>query len=188
MAHGYLLASFLSPLTNRRTDEYGGPMANRMRFPLEVFEAIRAVWPEAKPMSVRISATDWLPGGIEDAEVLELARALKEVGADILDVSCGMTTPQSRPKFYGRMYQAYWSDLVKNEVKIPTITVGNISSADQVNTLILSGRADLCALARPHLANPHFTIGAAIEQGWPHVAIPPQYGIVRPFPRAATGG
>ena len=188
MAHGYLLASFLSPLTNQRTDEYGGAMANRMRFPLEVFEAIRAVWPKAKPMSVRISATDWLPGGIEDAEVLELARALKEVGADILDISCGMTTPRSRPKFYGRMYQAYWSDLVKNEVKIPTITVGNISSADQINTLVLSGRADLCALARPHLANPHFTIGAAIEQGWPHVAIPPQYGIVRPFPRAATEG
>lgn len=186
MAHGYLLASFLSPLTNVRKDAYGGSREGRMRYPLEVLEAVRSAWPRHKPLSVRISATDWLPGGIQDDDVVALARALKERGTDVIDVSCGMTTPDSRPKFYGRMYQAYWADLVKNEVKIPTIAVGNISSADQINTLILSGRADLCALARPHLANPHFTIGAAIEQGWRESFIPSQYGIVRPLPRPAT--
>jgi len=184
MAHGYLLASFISPLTNVRKDAYGGSREGRMRYPLEVLEAVREVWPKHKPLSVRISATDWLPGGIEDEDVIALARALKERGTDVIDVSCGMTTPDSRPKFYGRMYQAYWADMVKNEVKIPTIAVGNISSADQINTLILSGRADLCALARPHLANPHFTIGAAIEQGFRDVFIPNQYGIVRPLPVA----
>ncbi|MBX3260131.1 MAG: bifunctional salicylyl-CoA 5-hydroxylase/oxidoreductase [Labilithrix sp.] len=182
MAHGYLLASFISPLTNVRSDAYGGSREGRMRYPLEVLEAVRAAWPKHKPLSVRISATDWLPGGVEDEDVIALARALKERGTDVVDVSCGMTTPDSRPKFYGRMYQAYWSDMVKNEVKIPTITVGNVSSADQINTLILSGRADLCALARPHLANPHFTLGAAIEQGFRDVFIPSQYGIVRPLP------
>lgn len=183
MAHGYLLASFLSPLTNVRTDAYGGSRENRMRYPLEVFDAVRAAWPPHKPISVRISATDWLPGGVEDEDVLALARALKEHGADIIDCSAGMTTPEARPKFYGRMYQAYWADMVRNEVKIPTVTVGNVSTADQINTLVLSGRADLCALARPHLANPHFTLGAAIEQGYRDVFIPPQYGIVRPLPR-----
>jgi anthraniloyl-CoA monooxygenase len=184
MAHGYLLASFLSPLTNVRGDAYGGSREARMRYPLEVLEAVRAVWPRQKPLSVRISATDWLPGGVDDEDVVALARALKERGTDVIDVSAGMTTPDSRPKFYGRMYQAYWSDMVRNEVRIPTISVGGISSADQINTLILSGRADLCALARPHLANPHFTIGAAIEQGWRDVFIPSQYGIVRPLPIA----
>ena len=182
MAHGYLLASFLSPLTNVRTDSYGGTRENRMRYPLEVFDAVRAAWPAKKPMSVRISSTDWLPGGVDDDDVLALARALKEHGADIIDCSAGMTTPTSRPKFYGRMYQATWADMVRNEVKIPTITVGGVSTADQINTLVLSGRADLCALARPHLANPHFTLGAAIEQGYRDVFIPPQYGIVRPLP------
>lgn len=166
MAHGYLLASFLSPLTNVRTDAYGGSRDARMRYPLEVFEAVRGAWPKNKPMSVRISATDWLPGGIEDEDVVALAIALKERGCDVIDVSAGMTTPDSRPKFYGRMYQAYWSDLVRHEAKIPTIAVGGISTADQINTLVLSGRADLCALARPHLANPGFTMTAAVEQGW----------------------
>jgi anthraniloyl-CoA monooxygenase len=182
MAHGYLLASFVSPLTNVRTDGYGGSREGRMRYPLEIVEAIRAAWPKDKPLSVRISATDWLPGGVEDEDVVALAQALKARGTDVIDCSAGMTTPHSRPKFYGRMYQAYWSDLVKNEVKIPTIAVGNISSADQINTLVLSGRADLCALARPHLANPQFTPGAAIEQGWRDVPRwPDQYGIVKPF-------
>ncbi|HSO36474.1 MAG TPA: bifunctional salicylyl-CoA 5-hydroxylase/oxidoreductase [Labilithrix sp.] len=182
MAHGYLLASFLSPLTNVRRDIYGATREGRMAYPLEVFDAVRAAWPKHKPMSVRISATDWLAGGVEDEDVLALARALKDHGADIIDCSAGMTTPESRPKFYGRMYQAYWADMVRNEVKIPTITVGNISTGDQVNTLVLSGRADLVALARPHLANPHFTLGAAIEQGYRDIFIPKQYGIVRPLP------
>jgi anthraniloyl-CoA monooxygenase len=181
MAHGYLLASFISPLTNRRTDSYGGTAENRMRFPLEILEAVRATWPKHKPLSVRISATDWLPEGIQDSDVLLLAKALKERGTDIIDVSAGMTSPEARPRFYGRMYQAYWSDMIRNEVKIPTITVGGISSGDQVNTLVLSGRADLCALARPHLANPHFTLGAAIEQGWRDTFVPPPYGLVRPL-------
>ncbi len=180
MAHGYLLASFLSPLTNVRADAYGGTREGRMRFPLEVFEAVRAAWPPKKPMSVRISATDWLPGGVEDADVLALARALKERGADIIDCSAGMTSPASKPKFYGRMYQAYWADMVRNEVAIPTMTVGNISSADQINTLLLSGRADLCALARPHLSHPSFTLSAAIEQGYTDIFLPKPYGIVRP--------
>jgi anthraniloyl-CoA monooxygenase len=184
MAHGYLLASFLSPLTNVRTDAYGGSREGRMRYPLEVFDAVRAAWPAHKPISVRISSTDWLPGGVTDDDVLALARALKEHGADLIDCSAGMTTPESRPRFYGRMYQSYWADMVRNEVDIPTMTVGNISTADQINTLVLSGRADLCALARPHLANPHFTLGAAIEQGYRDVFLPPQYGIVRPLPPA----
>lgn len=181
MAHGYLLASFISPLTNKRTDNYGGTRENRMRYPLEVLEAVRATWPKHKPLSVRISATDWLPEGIQDDDVLVLAKALKEHGADIIDVSAGMTSPEARPRFYGRMYQAYWSDMIRNEVKVPTITVGGISSGDQVNTLVLSGRADLCALARPHLVNPHFTLGAAIEQGWRDAFVPAPYGLVRPL-------
>jgi len=181
MAHGYLLASFLSPLTNVRKDEHGGAIQNRMRYPLEILEAVRAAWPKHKPLSVRISATDWIPGGITDEDTLVLARALKERGADVIDVSAGMTSPESKPRFYGRMYQAYWSDMIRNEVKVPTITVGGISSGDQVNTLVLSGRADLCALARPHLANPHFTLGAAIEQGWRHAFVPNAYGLVRPL-------
>jgi anthraniloyl-CoA monooxygenase len=180
MAHGYLLASFLSPLTNVRTDAYGGSRKARMRYPLEVLEAVRSAWPKHKPLSVRISATDWIAGGVTDEDVIVLARALKERGVDIVDVSCGLTTPDSRPKFYGRMYQAYWADMVRQEVTIPTITVGNISSADQINTLILSGRADLCALARPHLVNPNFTLGAAIEQGFRDVFLPKPYGVVRP--------
>ena len=181
MAHGYLLACFLSPLANTRKDEYGGSIENRTRFPLEILDAVRAAWPKQRPISVRISATDWLPGGVTDDDILALARALKERGTDVLDVSAGMTTPDARPKFYGRMYQAYWADMVRNEVKIPTITVGGVSTADQINTLVLSGRADLCALARPHLANPHFTLGAAIEQGWRDAFVPAPYGLVRPM-------
>jgi anthraniloyl-CoA monooxygenase len=184
MAHGYLLASFLSPLTNVRTDAYGGSREARMRYPLEVLEAVRAAWPKERPLSVRISATDWLPGGVTDEDVLALARALKERGTDVIDCSAGMTTPDSRPRFYGRMYQAYWSDMVKNEVKIPTMAVGGISSADQINTLVLSGRADLCALARPHLENPNFTLFAAKEQGFTGLAWPKAYGMVRPMPLA----
>ena len=186
MAHGYLLASFLSPLTNVRTDAYGGSREGRMRYPLEVFEAVRAAWPKNKPISVRISATDWLPGGVTDEDVVALAIALKERGCDVIDCSAGMTTPDSRPRFYGRMYQAYWSDLVRHEAKIPTIAVGGISTGDQINTLIVSGRADLCALARPHLANPGFTLTTAIEQGWREVAgWPDAYERAKPVIRPA---
>ena len=180
MAHGYLLATFLSPLTNQRTDRYGGSRENRMRFPLEVFDAIREAWPAQKPMSVRISCTDWIPGGVDEDDVVALARALKEHGVDIIDCSAGQTTPTSRPPFYGRMYQAYWSDMVRNEVGIPTIAVGNISNADQIDTLVASGRADLCALARPHLADPHFTLNAAIARGWDGIEVAKPYGVVRP--------
>lgn len=171
MAHGYLLASFISPLTNMRGDEYGGPIENRMRFPLEVFRACRAIWPQDKPMSVRISATDWAPGGLSAEDLMALARMLKAAGCDLIDVSTGQTVPQQKP-VYGRMYQAPFSDWVRNEVGIATMTVGAVTTADQVNTLIAAGRADLVALARPHLANPHFTLQASawyqhLPQHWP---------------------
>ena len=179
MAHGYLLATFLSPLTNIRTDEYGGSMENRMRFPLEVFDAIRATWPEDMPMSVRIPACDWADGGITDGDVVALARALKSHGVDIIDVSSGNTVPNAKPD-YGRMWQAKFSDMVRHEAAIPTITVGGISTADQVNTLVASGRADLVAIARGHLADPHFTMRAAADARWSGHTWPPQYVLARP--------
>jgi anthraniloyl-CoA monooxygenase len=179
MAHGYLLASFISPLTNQRTDEYGGDIDHRMRFPLEVFRAVRAVWPAERPMSARISATDWMPGGITDADVLALARALKSAGCDVIDVSTGQTVPEARP-IYGRMFQTPWSDLVRHEVGIATITVGNVQDWDQVNTILAAGRADLVALARPHLLDPYFTLHAAVAQGWTGVHWPSQYLAGRP--------
>ena len=173
MAHGYLLSSFITPVSNRRTDEYGGPLANRMRFPLEVFDAVRAAWPEEKPISVRISATDWVgSGGIEGADAVGIASMLKDRGCDLIDVSAGQTTPDARP-VYGRMFQAWLSEQVRNEAGIPTIAVGNVTSADQVNTILAAGRADLVALARPHLTNPHFTLDASARYGvepqrWPN--------------------
>ena len=171
MAHGYLLASFISPLTNRRTDDYGGAIENRMRFPLEIFRACRSVWPEAKPMSVRISATDWAPGGLNPEDLMALTRMLKDAGCDLIDVSTGQTVPDQQP-IYGRMYQAPYSDWVRNEVGIATMSVGAITTADQANTLLAAGRADLVALARPHLANPYFTLQASawyqhLPQHWP---------------------
>ncbi len=171
MAHGYLLASFISPLTNHRSDAYGGAIANRLRYPLEVFAAVRAAWPRDKPMSVRISATDWAPGGLSDADLMALARAFKDAGCDMIDVSTGQTVPEQKP-VYGRMYQAPFSDWVRNEVGIATLTVGAVTTADQVNTLIAAGRADLVALARAHLANPYFTLQASAwyqheAQHWP---------------------
>ena len=173
MAHGYLLSSFITPVSNRRTDDYGGPLANRMRFPLEVFDAVRAAWPDDKPISVRISATDWVGAdGIEGADAVAIAAMLKERGCDLIDVSAGQTTPEARP-VYGRMFQAWLSEQVRNEAGIPTVAVGNITSADQVNTILAAGRADLVALARPHLTNPHFTLDAAARYGveqqrWPN--------------------
>jgi anthraniloyl-CoA monooxygenase len=176
MAHGYLLASFISPLTNARGDEYGGPIERRMRFPLEVLRACRAVWPQDKPLSVRISATDWSPGGLSGEDLMALARMLKEAGCDLIDVSTGQTVAEQKP-VYGRMYQAPFSDWVKNEVGIATMTVGAVTSADQVNTLIAAGRADLVALARPHLTNPYLTLQAAAwyqheGQFWPQQYLP----------------
>jgi len=173
-AHGYLLSSFLSPLTNRRTDAYGGQVGNRLRFPLEVFAACRAAWPAEKPLSVRLSATDWAPGGLSDADLLAIARAFKAAGADLIDVSTGQVVPQQRP-VYGRMYQVPFADKVRNEVGIATMAVGAVTTADQVNTIVASGRADLVALARPHLANPYFTLQAAAWYQHPGQYWPPPY-------------
>jgi anthraniloyl-CoA monooxygenase len=172
MAHGYLLASFISPLTNRRTDEYGGPVQNRMRFPLEIFRACRAAWPDHKPMSVRISAADWAPGGLSRDDLVYFTCNLKESGADLIDVSTGQTVPYQKP-IYGRMYQTPFADKVRLEVGIATMAVGAITTPDQVNTILLQGRADLVALARMHLTNPYFTLHAAAHydyrpQHWPN--------------------
>ena len=170
-AHGYLLSSFISPLTNLRTDEYGGSIDNRARFPLEVFRAMRAAWPPEKPVSVRVSATDWAPNGLSEADLLSLARMFKQAGADLIDVSTGQVVPDQKP-VYGRMYQTPFSDKIRNEVGIATMAVGNIINADQVNTIVVSGRADLVALARPHLSDPYFTLQASAwyqhaGQFWP---------------------
>ncbi len=173
-AHGYLLSSFITPLTNRRTDEYGGALENRLRFPLEVFRAMRAVWPEERPMSVRISATDWLDEGVDGPEAVEIARAFHAAGADILHISAGQTSPKAKP-VYGRIFQTPLSDRIRNEAGVPTITVGNITEADQVNSILAAGRADLCALARPHLADPNWTLRAAAEQGMGDDPWPVQY-------------
>ncbi|MGH8135341.1 MAG: bifunctional salicylyl-CoA 5-hydroxylase/oxidoreductase, partial [Steroidobacteraceae bacterium] len=156
MAHGYLLASFLSPLTNRRADDYGGSLANRLRFPLELLAAVRTAWPAERPLSVRLSASDWAEGGLREAELLDIARAMKAAGCDILDLSSGQTVPWQKP-VYGRMWQTPFSDQVRNLVGIPTIAVGNIFEPDHVNSIVASGRADLCALARPHLADVAWT-------------------------------
>ena len=175
-AHGYLLASFISPLTNRRTDEYGGGLENRLRFPLEVFEAMRAVWPMHKPMSVRISATDWAEGGVTGPEAVEVARAFARAGVDLVDVSTGQTVREARP-IYGRMFQTPFSDQIRNEARVATMCVGNITTADQVNTILAAGRADLVALGRPHLVNPFFTLQAAAWYGVNTIHCPPQYAL-----------
>jgi anthraniloyl-CoA monooxygenase len=173
-AHGYLLASFISPLTNRRTDAYGGSLENRMRFPLEVFRAMRAAWPDEKPMSVRISATDWADGGLTGDDAVEVARAFADAGCDLIDVSTGQTVAGAEPVF-GRMFQTPFSDQIRNEAGLATMCVGAITTADQVNTIIAAGRADLVALARPHLMDPYFTLKAAAWYGAPAIHCPPQY-------------
>ncbi|HRG97484.1 MAG TPA: bifunctional salicylyl-CoA 5-hydroxylase/oxidoreductase [Polyangiaceae bacterium] len=183
MGHGYLLASFLSPLTNTRTDAYGGGVENRLRFPLEVFAAVRAVWPAERPMSVRFSATDWAAGGNEGADAVAIARALGAAGCDVVDVSTGQTVPGGRPAFYGRMFQAPFADEVRNEARLPAITVGNISTADQANTLLAGGRADLVAIGRGHLRDPYFTLHAALEAGYDEQFLPNAYGVVRAMGR-----
>ena len=174
-AHGYLLSAFITPLTNRRADRYGGSLANRMRFPLEVYRAVRAVWPEAKPISVRISASDWVGShGITPADAVEIARLLKQEGVDIVDVSAGQTSTESRP-VYGRMFQTPFSDRIRNEVGIATMAVGNITEADHVNSILMAGRADLVCLARPHLADPYWTLHTAARAGYAGVSWPKPY-------------
>ena len=173
-AHGYLLSSFISPLTNRRTDEYGGTLGNRLRWPLEVFSAVRAAWPDRLPMSVRISAHDWVEGGILPADAVEIARAFKAAGADLIDCSSGQVSAEQKPT-YGRMYQTPFADRIRQEAGIPTIAVGAISEADHVNSIIASGRADLCAVARPHLANPAWTLTEAAKIGWTAIEWPAPY-------------
>lgn len=173
-AHGYLMSSFISPLTNLRTDEYGGSLENRCRYPLEVFKAMRAVWPGDKPMSVRISAHDWVPGGITPEDSATVARLFKCAGADMIDCSSGQVSKEERP-VYGRMFQVPFSDRIRNEVGIPTIAVGNIFEGDHVNTIIAAGRADLCAVARPHLADPAWTLHEAAKQGYTDMWWPDPY-------------
>ena len=169
-AHGYLLSGFLSPVSNRRTDDYGGSLENRLRWPLEVFAAMRAVWPQDRPMSVRISATDWTEDGVTPDESVAIARAFHAAGADIIDVSAGQTTPDARP-VYGRMFQTPFSDRIRNQAGLATMAVGNITDADQANGILMAGRADLVAIGRPHLADPYWTLHAATALGdgadWP---------------------
>ncbi|WP_353226733.1 bifunctional salicylyl-CoA 5-hydroxylase/oxidoreductase [Novosphingobium sp.] len=174
-AHGYLLSSFITPVLNRRTDEYGGSLENRLRYPLEVFRAMRAVWPAERPMSVRISATDWIgEGGMTARDAVEVARAFRDAGADLIDVSTGQTTREARP-VYGRMYQTPFADLIRNELDVPVMAVGNIFEVDHVNSILASGRADLCALGRPHLIDPAWTLRAAAELGSDAAPVPLPY-------------
>ncbi len=173
-AHGYLLSAFISPLTNQRTDDYGGSLENRLRYPLEVFRAIRAAWPQDRPMSVRISAHDWVQGGITPDDAVAIARMFKAAGADLIDCSSGQVSRQQKP-VYGRMYQAPFADRIRNEAGIATMAVGAITEADHVNSIIAAGRADLCAVARPHLANPSWTLVEAAKIGYRDLAWPKQY-------------
>jgi anthraniloyl-CoA monooxygenase len=174
-AHGYLLSSFITPLTNRRTDEYGGNLENRLRFPLEVFRAMRAAWPAEKPMSVRISANDWMgEAGVTPDEAVKIGEAFAEAGADLIDVSAGQTWAECSP-VYGRMFQTPFADQVRNEARVATMAVGNIYEPDHANSILAAGRADLVALARPHLIDPMWTLRAAAAQDYRGVAVPPQY-------------
>jgi anthraniloyl-CoA monooxygenase len=190
-AHGYLLSSFLSPLTNLRTDEYGGSLENRAQFPLEVFRAVREVWPKDKPMSVRLSCHDWTEGGNTPDDALEFAKLFKEAGADLIDCSSGQVSTDERP-VYGRLFQTPFADKIRNEVGIATIAVGAISEADHANSIIAAGRADLCAIARPHLADPAWTLHEAARIGVKSIDWPKQYRSGKPqyeanLERAAAG-
>ena len=182
MAHGYLLSSFLSPLSNHRTDAYGGTMENRLRWPLEVFRAMRAAWPAGKPMTARISATDWAPGGLTGDDAVVIARARKDAGCDAIDVSSSGNSIDSRPQ-YGRMFQVPFADRIRHEAGIPVMAVGMIQGADHANTVIAAGRADLCCLARPHLYDPYLTLHAAQDYGFPDAVWPGQYLARTPPPK-----
>jgi len=173
-AHGYLLSGFISPLTNHRSDDYGGSLEKRLRYPLEVFTAVRAVWPEDKPISVRISAHDWVEGGITPDDAVQIALAFKAAGADMIDCSTGQVSAEQKP-VYGRMYQTPFADRIRQEAGIPTLAVGAISEADHVNSILAAGRADLCAVARPHLANPAWTLMEAAKIGYTDIEWPKQY-------------
>ncbi|TGQ01613.1 MULTISPECIES: bifunctional salicylyl-CoA 5-hydroxylase/oxidoreductase [unclassified Mesorhizobium] len=192
-AHGYLLSSFITPVTNRRTDAYGGSLENRMRYPLEIFRAVRAAWPAGKPISVRISANDWVGiEGVTPADAVEIARRLHEAGVDICDVSAGQTSALAKP-VYGRMFQTPFSDRIRNEVGMATMAVGNIYEPDHVNSILMAGRADLVALARPHLADPYWTLHAAVTLGdrgvkWPDPYLPGRDQIYRLAERDAAAG
>ena len=174
LAHGYLLSTFISPYTNHREDEFGGSIENRMKYPLRVVNAMREVWPEEKPMSARISATDWVDGGLSDEDMVAVASMLKEAGIDIINVSTGQVTSDEEP-VYGRMFQAPFADQIRNEVDIPTIVAGNISSADQANTLVAAGRTDIVAFGRTIMNEPHFVLQAAAHYGHRNQYWPPQY-------------
>jgi anthraniloyl-CoA monooxygenase len=173
-AHGYLLSSFLSPLTNLRTDEYGGSHENRARFVLEIFHAVRAAWPEQRPISVRLSTHDWFDGGNTPADAAIFAKLFKDAGADLIDCSSGQVVKEEKP-VYGRLFQTPFSDKIRNEIQVPTIAVGAISEADHANSVIAAGRADLCAVARPHLADPFFVMHEAARIGYKPQAWPKQY-------------
>jgi anthraniloyl-CoA monooxygenase len=173
-AHGYLLSSFLTPVSNRRTDEYGGPVENRMRYPVEIFTEMRSQWPEGKPMSVRVSATDWVEDGLTTDESVAIGKAFVAAGADVIHVSTGQTVSHAKPVF-GRLFQTPYSDRIRNEGRVPTIAVGNITDADQVNSIIAAGRADLVAIGRPHLSDPQWTLHAAAQLGYAGARWPIQY-------------
>jgi anthraniloyl-CoA monooxygenase len=193
MAHGYLLSAFITPLTNLRTDEYGGSLENRMRWPIEVFRAVRAAWPGQKPISVRISATDWVEGeGVEGGEAVAIARILQAAGVDLCDVSAGQTSVRAKP-VYGRMFQTPFSDRIRNETGMATMAVGNIYEPDHVNSILMAGRADLVALARPHLTDPYWTLRAAASLGdraekWPDPYLPGRNQLWRLAERAEVVG
>jgi anthraniloyl-CoA monooxygenase len=173
-AHGYLLSSFLSPLTNVRTDDYGGSHANRARYPLEIFDAVRAVWPQDRPISVRLSCHDWHEGGNTPEDAAIFAQMFKDAGADLIDCSSGQVWKEEKP-VYGRLFQTPFSDKIRNEIGIATIAVGAISEADHANSIIAAGRADLCAIARPHLADPNWLLHETAKIGIKSVAWPRQY-------------